>query len=267
MTQQRHPIMDALAARPAWTPATLTRVMQRISPAVRAVSAKIDPIEGVWHELAGDALRRAAGPDQPPLWIVLGDSTAQGVGASTIDHGWVARLDAALTDDGRPHALINLSRSGAHSHHVLAEQLPLLDLLPYPPSIVTVCCGANDLMRNPNPSALARRLRALAAELPAGTIMSTLPAPRYSPTALYVHRSLREAAGANDVIVADLGPHLVSPWKGTSADRYHPNDRGYGAWVRAFAEPMGIDADSVPRRGTLTSRRPAPSEHGTTGSG
>lgn len=264
---ERHPIMSALEARPAWAPATLTRVMQKVSPAVRAVSAKIDPVEGFWHEIVDDSLRAASGPDRPPLWVVLGDSTAQGIGASSIDHGWVARLDAALVGGGRPHALLNLSRSGAHSHHVVEEQLPLLELLPYAPSIVTVCCGANDLMRNPNPSALARRLRRMAAELPAGAIMSTLPAPRLSPTALYVNRAVREAAQDNELRVAELGHHLVGPFRGTSADKYHPNDRGYEAWVRAFAPPMGIDADAVPGRGTLTSRRRAPSTPETTVSG
>ena len=263
MIQEPHPIMDALGARPPWTPATLTRLMQKISPAVREVSAKIDPIEGRWHEFAADALRRAGTPDRPPLWVVLGDSTAQGVGASTIDRGWVARLDVALANAGRPHALVNLSRSGAHSHHVIDEQLPLLELLPYPPAIVTVCCGANDLMRNPNPAALARRLRRLAEQLPAGSIMSTLPAPRYSPTALYVNRGLRDAADHHGLDIAELGPHLVGPRRGTAADRYHPNDLGYSAWVKAFAEPMGLDVASVPEQGTLTSRRSAPSAPGT----
>ena len=265
--QERHPIISALEARPAWAPATLTRVMQKVSPAVREVSAKIDPIEGVWRDIVDESLRTAARPERPRLWVVLGDSTAQGVGASTLDHGWVARLDAALTNDGRPHALLNLSRSGAHSHHVIDEQLPLLELLPYAPSLVTVCCGANDLMRNPNPVALARRLRRMADELPPGAIVSTLPAPRLSPTALVVNRAVRDAAKTNGLHVAELGPHLVGPLRGTSADRYHPNDRGYGAWVRAFAQPMGIDAEAVPERGTLTSRRRAPSAPETTGSG
>ena len=111
---------------------------------------------------------------------------------------------------------------------------------------MTVCCGANDLMRNPNPARLARRLGHLTAQLPHGTIVSTLPAPRYSPTALYVNRSLRDAARTHGLRVAELGPHLLGPRKGTSADRYHPNDAGYGAWVAAFAEPMGLSVDDVP---------------------
>lgn len=263
----RHPIVDALAARPPWEPAALTRVLSRVSGTVRSVSATIDPIERRWHDLVADNLAAADQPGRPPLWVVLGDSTAQGIGASTIDHGWVPRLHAALDDGGRPHALVNLSRSGAHSTHVIDEQLPLLDLLPYAPSIVTVCVGANDLMANPYAPSLTRRLRRVAENAPRGSIISTLPAPSVSPTAIYVNRAIRRAATEHGHLVAEIGAHLVSPRKGLSADKYHPNDLGYGAWVRAFAEPMGIDADLVPVRGTLTSSRRGPSTPGTTRSG
>lgn len=276
----RHPIADALAARPPWQPATLTRLLTGISGAVRSVSAAIDGVERTWHDIVERSLAetgaipyqpRADRPEQPPegrppIWVVLGDSTAQGIGASTLDHGWVPRLDAALADTGRRHAVFNLSRSGAHSTHVIAEQLPLLDHLPYAPSLVTICVGANDLMRNPYPPRLARRLGRLVEAAPPGTVISTLPSPRLSPTAMYVNRAIRREAAHHGHLVAELGPHLVGPRKGLSADRFHPNDAGYGAWVRAFAEPLGIDGDLVPLRGTFTSVVPAPAMRETTGS-
>ena len=145
----RHPIVDALAARPPWEPAPLTRALTRLSGTIRSVSATIDPTERRWHEVVAQSLAAAEGDHRPPLWVALGDSTAQGIGASSIDHGWVPRLHAALHDAGRPHALVNLSRSGAHSTHVIDEQLPMLDHLPYAASIVTICVGANDLVANP----------------------------------------------------------------------------------------------------------------------
>ena len=144
-----HPIVDALAARPPWEPARLTRALARLSGTIRSVSATIDPTERRWHELVAQSLATAEGDHRPPLWVVLGDSTAQGIGASSIDHGWVSRLHAALHGAGRPHAIVNLSRSGAHSTHVIGEQLPLLDHLPYAASIVTICVGGNDLVANP----------------------------------------------------------------------------------------------------------------------
>ena len=276
----RHPIADALAARAPWQPAPLTRLLTGISRAVRSVSAAIDGIERTWHDIAVQSLdetgaiphrpeaTRAEVPPvgRPPIWIVLGDSTAQGIGASTLDHSWVSRIETALDAAGRRHVVINLSRSGADSTHVIEEQLPLLDHLPYAPSLVTICAGANDLMRNPYPSRLARRLGRMAAAAPSGSVISTLPAPQFSQTGIHVNRVLRRAAAEHGHLIAELGPHLVSPWKGLSVDRFHPNDTGYGAWVRAFAGPLGIDADLVPPRGTFTSVERAPARRETTAS-
>ncbi|MEM8708830.1 MAG: SGNH/GDSL hydrolase family protein, partial [Actinomycetota bacterium] len=202
-----------------------------------------------------------------PLWVVLGDSTAQGIGASELEHSWVPRLHAALDADDRPHALLNLSRSGAHSTHVIDEQLPLLDHLPYAPSIVTVCVGSNDLMSNPNVARLARRLRRIADAAPAGTILATLPGPSFSPTIAYVARAVRRAADEHGHRVAELSAHMVAPHRGLAADKYHPNDRGYDAWMRAFAAPMGLDPERVPARGTLTSATSGPEGRATTASG
>jgi lysophospholipase L1-like esterase len=136
---------------------------------------------------------------------------------------------------------------------VIDEQLPLLDHLPYAASIMTICVGGNDLVASPYAPRLTRRLERLAEAAPRGSILCTLPAPSFSPTARYVNRAVRRAAAEHGHLVAELGAHLLPPHRGLSADRYHPNDRGYDAWVRAFATPMGIDPDLVPRRGTLTS--------------
>ena len=72
----RHPIVDALGARPPWEPAPLTRALTRLSGTVRSVSAKIDPTERRWHEVVAQSLAAAEGDHRPPLWVVLGDSTA-----------------------------------------------------------------------------------------------------------------------------------------------------------------------------------------------
>ena len=254
-----HPIVAALAARPPWSPGRLTRVAAPLRGGVREVSARIDGIERRWHDLATRSLDETSllGPETP-LWVVLGDSTAQGVGASTFEHGWVPRLAAALEEAGRRHLVINLSRSGADANHVIEQQLPLLEHLPDVPVLVTVSVGANDLIRSPSPPIVARRLRRLTDRTPPGAIIATLPAPRVSPTAAFINRRIRRGAEANQHRVAELAHHLIGPFRGLSTDWFHPNDEGYGAWVRAFAPPMGLDPETVPPRGSLSESGPAP---------
>src|ERR1700689_2341849 len=57
-----------------------------------------------------DRVRDAEGP----LWVVLGDSTAQGLGAPGPDGGYVGQSLAGLTErDGKPWRVLNLSVSGS----------------------------------------------------------------------------------------------------------------------------------------------------------
>src|SRR5689334_6506346 len=56
-------------------------------PGVRAVQEQVLPY-AVWWESHN---RVAAGGDGP-LWVALGDSMTQGIGASAPDRGWVGQL-------------------------------------------------------------------------------------------------------------------------------------------------------------------------------
>lgn len=246
-----HSLLDALDRRTAWEPGPTTRALGLISPRVRAMAATVHPLERLWRSIAADAVVGTL-----PLWVVLGDSTGQGVGATSLDHSWVARVSAAMTRHGRHHGVVNLSRSGARSVDVIDEQLPLLELLPHRPAIVTVTVGTNDLIRNPHAPALARRMRRLIAELPTGSIIATLPAPSVSPSSRVVNKAIREAVDSAGHRVAEVGHHLLGPRKGLGRDRFHPSDAGYGAWVRGFCAPMGLDADTVPAKGALASPGP-----------
>ena len=102
------------ARRPPAVGTRLTRALARLSGTIRSVSATIDPTERRWHELVAQSLAAAEGDHRPPLWVVLGDSTAQGIGASSIDHGWVSRLHA-LYDAGGP--MRSSTRAQRRSQH------------------------------------------------------------------------------------------------------------------------------------------------------
>jgi acyl-CoA thioesterase-1 len=70
---------------------------------------------------------RVLARDDGPLWVVLGDSTAQGLGASSPDGGYVGQVLAELRQEtGLPWRVLNLSVSGSLARDVLGAQLPLM---------------------------------------------------------------------------------------------------------------------------------------------
>jgi lysophospholipase L1-like esterase len=234
-------VIAALHDRDPWSPRPFTRTVSLFSGGTRRVAQQVNPREAQWREISQAALAGTL-----PLWIVLGDSIAQGVGATSLSRSWVARIAGALAADGRPHGIVNLSRSGARSNHVRYGQLPLLDHFDREPSILTCGVGSNDLMRNPHPPSVSARVNEVIDELPEQTIVSTLPTPNGSPSGRYVNRSVRKTAERRGLPVADVVPHLVKGRIAWASDRFHPSDEGYGAWVAAYCDALELDPDTIP---------------------
>jgi lysophospholipase L1-like esterase len=234
-------VVAALHERDPWAPRPFTRTISVVSRGTRAIAQQVNPREAQWRDIS-----RAAIAGSLPLWVVLGDSIAQGVGASSLSRSWVARIAGALEADGRPHGIVNLSRSGARAVHVRHHQLPLLDHLERDPALVTCGIGSNDLMRNPHPPSVSARVSELIDDLPDNTVVSTLPAPAASPSGRWVNRSVRRSAESRNLAVADVVPHLVKGRKAWASDRFHPSDDGYGAWVAAYCEALELDPATIP---------------------
>lgn len=182
------------------------------------------------------------------LYVALGDSAAQGIGASRPDRGYVALLaDRLRARTARPVQVINLSRSGAAIQDVLEQQLPHLRSLPA--DLVTVAVGANDMF-HPAPELFRRTAAALVSQLPAGTLVADVP--------YFMHgrweREADRAARALTQQVRDAGLTPVAlhaalrclGWKAMAthfaADWFHPNDRGHQVWADAFWR--GLDTSS-----------------------
>ena len=93
-----------------------------------------------------------------PLWVVLGDSTAQGLGAPSPDGGYVGQVLAELRQrTGLPWRVLNLSVSGSLTRDVLHGQLPQL---PAEPALVTCGIGINDILYTATGQAVRRPPRA-----------------------------------------------------------------------------------------------------------
>ncbi|MDP9405057.1 MAG: SGNH/GDSL hydrolase family protein [Actinomycetota bacterium] len=198
------------------------------------------------YALAWDEANRLAVSGDAPLWVVLGDSAAQGVGATGYDRGYVGQLREWLSQrDGVQWRVLNLSRSGARAADVLATQLPALEALSAAPDLVTCVIGANDLLRTPLPRLLAT-FRAIVARLPRGAVIATLPQGLAGRRAVQVNACIRAEAPRGGLAVADVWAHTGPPWQGKYArDMFHPNDVGYADWAAALRE--AVAAASLPR--------------------
>jgi acyl-CoA thioesterase-1 len=183
-----------------------------------------------------------------PLWVVLGDSTAQGLGAPSPDGGYVGQALAELRlRTGLRWRVLNLSVSGALICDVLNDQLPRLPVAPGAPDLVTCGIGVNDILYTA-PTKLLRDLRALVGAIPDGTVMLDLPLPAglwgilgriSAPYVARINRTIHEAARARGLPVAEVSAHFMPPWGGKFAsDYFHPSQAGYGDWARALLAAM-----------------------------
>jgi acyl-CoA thioesterase I len=176
-----------------------------------------------------------------PLWVVLGDSTAQGLGAPTPSHGYVGQVLAQLRrETGQPWRVLNLSVSGSLTRDVLRAQLPQV---PADASLVTCGIGVNDVLYTA-PGKLFGDMRALIGAVPDGAIVLDLPVPagvwgllgRASvPYITRINRTIHAAAAARGLPVARISEHFRPPWTGKFApDCFHPSQEGYRDWTRAL---------------------------------
>lgn len=180
-----------------------------------------------------------------PLWVVLGDSTGQGLGAPTPVGGYVGQALTRLRErTAQPWRVLNLSVSGSVIRDVLDRQLPGL---PASPDLITCGIGVNDILYNP-PSKLFADLRTLIAAVPDGTVLLDLPVPSGVwgllgrvgvPYVSRINRVLHDSALARGLRVANVSKHFTPPWPGKFAkDNFHPSLSGYRDWTRAVLEAM-----------------------------
>lgn len=174
------------------------------------------------------------------LYVALGDSAAQGIGASHPDRGYVGLLaDRLRAATGSPVQVVNLSRSGATLQDVVDQQIPRL--LQLSPDLVTVAVGGNDMF-HPAPERFDAAATELVTQLPAGTLLADVPYfmhGRWERAADRAARVLTLHAQQVGLTVVPLHATLRDlGWKAMAthfaADWFHPNDRGHRVWADAF---------------------------------
>ncbi len=219
---------------PTRPPGRAVRVLGAVFPGVRRVQDDAVPYATRWREANLAAIGRSG-----PVWVAIGDSMSQGVGASAYDRGFVGQLSERLQDRW-PHRLVNLSVFGARVQDALDHQLPALRRLAAAgtaPTVVTVVIGSNDLLSTLHRADLVERFTTLLDQLPVGAVVSNLPNPHREARA--IDALLRERAAGGEVLLADLRGDGPRSWRGRlAADRFHPNDAGYAAMADVLERPV-----------------------------
>ena len=192
------------------------------------------PVHSAWW-------REQARQDGDLLYVVVGDSAAQGIGASLPQRGYVGIITARIRElTGRTTRVVNLSVSGARAREAIEVQLPRLAKLDA--DVLTVAIGANDIASF-DPERFRREITTIVAALPKHAIIAEVPCFFFWPAegrARHANRILRDVAAARGLTVAPLhrrtraqGP-LLAALNQASQDFFHPNDRGYRVWASAF---------------------------------
>lgn len=197
------------------------------------------------HRAAWDAhnVRETDDPGTGPLWIVLGDSSGQSVGASSYDGGWVGAVRSLLSErDGDEWRIVNHSVSGAKTADVLDEQLDRLAATEArlgPADFVSAIVGGNDT----NGTSLRQWIDdadRLLDRLPPGALVATIPAGWREKKVDAFNDWLVGRVAETDLVLARLDRHTGPPYRGKYFDGFHPNDLGYEEWVAAIAPALGL---------------------------
>lgn len=195
-----------------------------------------------------------AGPGEPVEILVLGDSSAAGLGAhharETVGAIIANGVSALL---GRPVHLTNRAVVGAESSDLerqLAEGLESITV----PDVVVIMVGANDVTHRIDRATAVRhlevtvrRIRALGSQVVVGTCpdLGTIE-PLAQPLRLLARRWSRDLAAAQTIAVVEAGGRTVSlghllgeefaasPRTMFSEDRFHPSPAGYARAAAAL---------------------------------
>ena len=183
--------------------------------------------------------------------MAIGDSAAQGIGASRPSHSYVGFILRRMRElSPRTVRVANLAISGATLAIAIEKELPLLAKLE--PDLLTVCIGANDIA-DFDPARFDREVRELFSALPDHAIVADLPSFYFLPGEKKVrvaNRLLRAAAAERGLTVVDL--HAATDRQGLwgvttqfAGDLFHPNDRGYRIWAGVFADAVARRLDAL----------------------
>src|SRR5262245_9268699 len=213
-----------------------------------------------------------ADPRRPVQYVALGDSTVEGIGASSRTADYVSRLAVRLRSVYPTARYLNLGVGGATAADVAAA--PLRRAVALQPDLVTLSVGPNDITGGRTPEQYERDIEAILATLTNRTravvVINLIPdltvTPRFKGH--QAEARLRErVVRFNEVLLRQartVGAEVIDLYEPSrrevpqqpeliSADGYHPSDLGYDRWATLMWQ--GVESRiprTVPRRGPLS---------------
>lgn len=172
-------------------------------------------------------------------YLALGDSAAQGIGATSPMRGYVGLFASRLSEKtGKTVKIVNISKTGAKMTDYLKEQSPRINTIDA--DITTIEIGANDVT-NYDEKKFREEFKKVLQTLPDGAFVSNMPLFNSRPG------STNNAKLASNVIEQELKnyPRLVfvdlqkqttenRSIFGFAPDLFHPNNLSYKNWADAF---------------------------------
>ncbi|MDO5504012.1 MAG: SGNH/GDSL hydrolase family protein [Actinomycetia bacterium] len=210
------------------------------------------------------------GPGEPLQLLMLGDSTAAGLGTEERNQTIGAILASGIAAlSGRPVHLTNVAVVGAQSSDLDLQVVNALDVVPHP-DVAVILIGANDVTHRIERATAVRHLeQAVRRLLGTGShvVVGTCPdlgtiEPVPQPLRALARRWSRDLAAAQTVAVVEAGGVTVSladmlgaefqtrPGELFSIDRFHPSPAGYArvaaALLPSVVHELGLWAGESP---------------------
>lgn len=155
--------------------------------------------------------------------LVVGDSIAEGAGASDAEHNWANLLSIELSEKYNiKTSLTNVSMGGNTSYAGYVRAMNLDDSIDY--NLVILCYGQND---NEKLFDLYYEgmLRSVKTKYPKASVISVLESSQRDYT--YKMNMIQSIAKHYDIPVADTISAFSSDYDNLSTDGVHPNDEGH----------------------------------------
>ncbi|MGI9027431.1 MAG: SGNH/GDSL hydrolase family protein [Candidatus Saccharimonadales bacterium] len=182
------------------------------------------------------------------LYVALGDSTAQGIGATQPDKGYPGLIRQQLMErKSKPVRLVNLSKSGAKVRDVIETQLPALQALNTDDqTIITIEIGANNMV-NFDAQQFESDMNELMSQLPPQTIISDIPyfgGSRFKskePNVIRANEIMYRLADKHGFELVPLHDQIQrnGGFKTFAPDWFHPSNTAYREnWAPVFLERL-----------------------------